>query len=324
MTHWIIASEQKDLLVRSMANATYIQTTFVTKRNYQTAFLSPLLEQPLQLELFLSPSPQLLSQLRIIRKLACLSKLPKWDKILSRHLRRQLLTRCTIDIRIRSLISRDIRPKRIQQLSHRPAQWSCESRVLIQIRVYIPRVQRHAPNLSFVFLDTLWTVQAVEFLGVQDVPKLRLAVPCPEGAFLLVDIREVYSFLWGEVVAHAGDVDDSYVAWLGCSCCRQEQGKKVVSEQSVGEVVCLPLRFIAISGFGEGDSHYAGVVDEAVELLLFGGEFLCCRDDGREVHVVEDEEVEFGGGDLSFDGGDCGIAFCGSTTADIYGCVLQS
>ncbi len=88
MTHWIITSEQKDLLVRSMANATYIQMTFVTKRNDQTAFLSPLLEQPLQLELCLSPSPQLLSQLRIIRELTSLAKLPKWDKILSRYLRR--------------------------------------------------------------------------------------------------------------------------------------------------------------------------------------------------------------------------------------------
>lgn len=43
----------------------------------------------------------------------------------------------------------------------------------------------------------------------------------------------------------------------------------------MGEIVCLPLGFIAIFGLGEGNGHYASVVDKAVEFLFFGNEFLC-------------------------------------------------
>ena len=58
---------------------------------------------------------------------------------------------------------------------------------------------------------------------MKDVGEFRLAVSCPGVAFFLVDIREIYPFLWGEVIGSARYVNDSYISWLRDSCGREEE-----------------------------------------------------------------------------------------------------
>ena len=124
-------------------------------------------------------------------------------------------------------------------------------------------------------------------------------------------------------MAHACYVGNSHISWLRNSCCGEQAWQQVVGEEGVGEVVGLPLGFVAVLGFLEGDGHDSGVVDEAVEFFLFGSEFFCCGHDGGEVHVIEDEEVDVCIGDGSFDGSYCGVSFCCRTTAYVHRCVFE-
>lgn len=39
--------------------------------------------------------------------------------------------------------------------------------------------------------------------------------------------------------------------------------------------------------------------------------------------MIENEELDVGSGELGFDRGKCGIAFCLRTAAHVYGCVFD-
>ena len=103
----------------------------------------------------------------------------------------------------------------------------------------------------------------------------------------MVDIGEIYTFLGSEVVAHACYVDNSHISWLRNSCCGEQAWQQVVGEEGVGEVVGLPLGFVAVLGFLEGDGHDSGVVNEDIKTAKVLGNALSCAVDRLLIRDIE-------------------------------------
>lgn len=95
-------------------------------------------------------------------------------------------------------------------------------------------------------------IQATELPGVEDVGQLALAVAGPGPAALqLVHVGEGDAAFGGVGVAHGGDVYDADAPQgEGGGGGGEEEGREVVGEKPVGEVVGLELGFVAVGGDG--------------------------------------------------------------------------
>src|SRR6266542_1950124 len=106
----------------------------------------------------------------------------------------------------------------------------------------------------------------------------------------------------------------SQVEGLGST---EHNGQKMRGEDPVSKVVGLPLSLVEVFRHLERGSHYAGVIDEAVESGFLGKEEFGCGYNGGEGCVDHCEECNMCFWPAFFDRGDGGVAFRGRASAHI-------
>mmetsp|Transcript_12421 Transcript_12421/g.34233 ORF Transcript_12421/g.34233 Transcript_12421/m.34233 type:complete len:256 (-) Transcript_12421:124-891(-) len=90
-----------------------------------------------------------------------------------------------------------------------------------------------------------------------------------------------------EVVEHGGVVDNA-----GLTVRLDELVPKELREEEVGQMVGLELNVVAVLGLDQLLCHDAGVVEQQIEAIVLGVEFLGERPNGGEVHVVHADDVD--------------------------------
>ncbi len=122
------------------------------------------------------------------------------------------------------------------------------------------------------------------------------------------NVCEDEAALGRDLVAGGAEVDDADVG-IGFLGGFAESGEENGGQEGVADMVSTELDFVAFLCRTWGHGHDAGVIHKDVEAKGGGekgvGGFL----DGGEGGEVEFEEGDVSGGDLFFDGGDCGFGF---------------